>query len=113
MAYTTAAEGECTCGYGRGAAASDVTWQFTAIPDKPPTIALGQGAGRPGARGVAALSKCDPARLRSNVSWWRPDCLAGHVGLELRNVVANYAFEKSRRFAGNQPNSGHGGHSRL
>src|SRR6201987_77354 len=24
----------------RGAAASDVTWQFTAIPDKPPTIAL-------------------------------------------------------------------------
>jgi len=55
MAYTTAAEGECTCGYGRGAAASDVTWQFTAIPDKPPTIALGQGAGRPGARGVAAF----------------------------------------------------------
>src|SRR5262249_45845401 len=35
------------------------------------------------------------------------------VGLELRNVVANYAFEKSRRFAGNQPNSGHGDHSRL
>jgi uncharacterized protein (TIGR02302 family) len=24
----------------RGAAASDVTWQFTAIPDKPPTVAL-------------------------------------------------------------------------
>src|SRR4029434_7331444 len=24
----------------RGAAAGDVTWQFTAIPDKPPTIAL-------------------------------------------------------------------------
>jgi len=41
------------------------------------------------------------------------DCVAGHVGLELRNVVANYAFEKSRRFAGNQPNSGHGDHSRL
>src|SRR6516225_4003853 len=32
---------------------------------------------------------------------------------DLRNVVANYAFEKSRRFAGNQPNSGHGDHSRL
>jgi hypothetical protein len=29
----------------------------------------------------------------------RPDCMAGHVGLELRNVVANYPFEKSRRFA--------------
>jgi hypothetical protein len=24
----------------------------------------------------------------------RPDCVAGHVGLELRNVVANYCFEK-------------------
>jgi hypothetical protein len=23
----------------------------------------------------------------------RPDCVAGHVGLELRNVVANYLFE--------------------
>jgi len=43
----------------------------------------------------------------------RPDCVAGHVRFELRNVVANYAFEKSRRFAGNQPNSGHGDHSRL
>src|SRR5436190_7663860 len=32
---------------------------------------------------------------------------------DLRNVVANYPFEKSRRFAGNQPNSGHGDHSRL
>jgi uncharacterized protein DUF3489 len=26
------------------------------------------------------------------------DCVAGHVGLELRNVVANYAFESSRGF---------------
>src|SRR5262249_39626392 len=40
-------------------------------------------------------SKCDPARLRSNVSWWRPDCLAGVVGFELRNVGANYPFESS------------------
>ena len=44
---------------------------------------------------------------------WRLDCMAGHVRFELRNVVANYPFEKSRRFAGNQPNSGHGEHSRL
>src|SRR5215472_9092624 len=43
----------------------------------------------------------------------RRDCLAGHVRFELRNVVANYPFEKSRRFAGNEPNSGHGEHSRL
>ena len=26
------------------------------------------------------------------------DCVAGVVGLELRNVVANYPFERSRRF---------------
>ena len=28
----------------------------------------------------------------------RPDCLAGVGGLELRNVVAKYAFERSHRF---------------
>jgi len=38
--------------------------------------------------------------------------MAGHVRFELRNVVTNYPFEKSRRFAGNQPNFGHGDHSR-
>src|SRR5215510_16165691 len=43
----------------------------------------------------------------------RPDCLAGHVGLELRNVVANYPFESSRGFPGSKPNSGHRDHSRL
>jgi hypothetical protein len=30
----------------------------------------------------------------------RADCLPEVVGLELRNVVANYPFEKSRRFPG-------------
>jgi hypothetical protein len=28
----------------------------------------------------------------------RPDCMAGHVRLELRNVVAKYPFERSQRF---------------
>src|SRR5207249_8118205 len=28
----------------------------------------------------------------------RPDCVAGHGRLELRNVVANYPFERSLRF---------------
>jgi hypothetical protein len=28
----------------------------------------------------------------------RPDCVAGHVGLELRNVDAKYPFERSNRF---------------
>src|SRR5205807_6490182 len=32
---------------------------------------------------------------------------------DLTNVVANYPFEKSRRFGGIQPNFGHGDHSRL
>src|SRR6516165_12615676 len=34
----------------------------------------------------------------SHLSWWRTDCVAGHVRLELRNVVANYPFESSRGF---------------
>ena len=32
---------------------------------------------------------------------------------DLRNVVADYPFESSRRFPGSQPNSGHGDYSRL
>jgi hypothetical protein len=36
-----------------------------------------------------------------------------HVRLELRNVVANYPFEKSHRFAGILLNSGHRDNSRL
>ena len=43
----------------------------------------------------------------------RPDCVAGHVRLELRNVVANYPFERSHRFPVIQPNSGHGDYSRV
>ena len=41
------------------------------------------------------------------------DCVAGHVRLELRNVVANYPFESSRGFPRSEPNSGHADHSRL
>ena len=41
------------------------------------------------------------------------DCVAGHVKLELRNVVANYPFERSHRFAGIQPNLGHRDYSRA
>ena len=43
----------------------------------------------------------------------RPDCVAGQRGLELRNFVANYPFERSHRFAGSQANSGHRDDSRL
>src|SRR5437870_10172917 len=41
------------------------------------------------------------------------DCMAGHVRLELRNVAANYPFERSHRFAGIQPNSGDRDYSPL
>ena len=30
----------------------------------------------------------------------RPDCVAGHVRLELRNVAAKYPFERSHGFPG-------------
>ena len=39
--------------------------------------------------------------------------MAGHVRLELRNVGAKYPFERSPRFPGIQPNSGHRDYSRL
>jgi hypothetical protein len=43
----------------------------------------------------------------------RPDCVAEVIGFELRNVVANYHFERSHRFAGIQPNPDLRDHSRL
>ena len=43
----------------------------------------------------------------------RPDCLAGHVRLELRNVVAKYLFERSHGFPGIKLNSGYRDYSRL
>src|SRR6516225_9115429 len=37
------------------------------------------------------------------------DCVAGHVGFELRNVVANYRFERPHRFPEIASNSGRRG----
>jgi hypothetical protein len=54
--------------------------------------------------GVALSQKSDS---------WRPVCMAGHVGLELRNVVANYPFESSRGFPRSEPNFGRVDHSHL
>jgi hypothetical protein len=39
--------------------------------------------------------------------------VAGHVRFELRNVAANYLFERSHKFPGIQPNSGRRDYSRL
>jgi len=49
----------------------------------------------------------------SSQSAGRDDCVAGHVRLELRNVGANYPFERSHRFPGIKPNSGHRDYSRF
>jgi hypothetical protein len=54
-----------------------------------------------------------PPRPPSRVRWWRRDCVAGHARLELRNVGNNYPFERSHRFPGIKPNSGHRDYSRL
>jgi HAMP domain-containing protein len=45
--------------------------------------------------GAVVHDDCRAAHLRET------DCVAGHVGLELRNVDTNYRFERSHRFAGN------------
>jgi hypothetical protein len=58
---------------------------------------LGRAFQRPGADRLSGSSCACVDRLvaRAQRSHW----LAGHVRFELRNVVANYSFEKSRRFA--------------
>src|SRR5438128_9157414 len=57
--------------------------------------------------------RMEVVRRQCEIEPGETNCLAGHVRFELRNVVANYPFEKSRRFGGIQPNFGHGDHSRL
>ncbi len=64
-------------------------------------IILGRGGRMPG-----------PLRRRPTDDTRRPDCLAGHVGLELRNVVAKYPFERLHRFPVIRPNSGRRDYSR-
>jgi hypothetical protein len=62
-----------------------------------------------------AASPCCASMIIASylVTWWAlsfVSCgptvaqLVGHIGLELRNVVANYRFERWERFAGIQPN---------
>src|SRR5262252_6737973 len=62
------------------------------LPTMPPAIRCSKSANN----GVAAVSR--RFERCSHVSFGRPDCLAGHVELELRNVAAKYAFERSYRF---------------
>jgi hypothetical protein len=61
--------------------------------------------------GIAAIFE----HVQGSMAAWRflacPD--RGHVRLELRNVVAKYPYEKSCRFPGIQPNSGHRDYSHL
>jgi hypothetical protein len=51
--------------------------------------------------------------LACGFSSWRPDCVAGHVRFELRNVAANYPFERSHKFPEMKPNSGRRDYSCL
>jgi Bacterial extracellular solute-binding proteins, family 5 Middle len=68
---------------------------------------------REGAEGRPARAM-DPraTSCRMSLSSRETDCVAGHVGLELRNVAANYPFERPHRFPGTKPNSGHRDYSR-
>jgi hypothetical protein len=63
--------------------------------------------------GEQAIVGLSHVSLQTGHSPLRPDCLAGHVRLELRNVGANYPFERPHRFPRIQPNSGPRDYSRL
>src|SRR5262249_32876878 len=51
--------------------------------------------------------------VRAELGRMETHCLAGHVRFELRNVGANYPFERWHGFPGIKPNSGQGDYSRL
>jgi hypothetical protein len=65
---------------------------------------LAESSGDP----VSGTQFCNPDMTPTET-----DCVAGHVGLELKNVGKNYPFERSRRFPGDKPNRGHRDYSRL
>jgi hypothetical protein len=50
--------------------------------------------------GIGKIVSSSKIGTSSRAAQKRSDCLAEVVGLELRNVVANYPFERSRRFPG-------------
>src|SRR5262249_30307642 len=67
-------------------------------------------AGKPGCN---CLSAAGDRGWQTRSAPTETDYVAGHVGLELGNVIANYLSESSDRFAGIQPNSGLGDCSRI
>jgi hypothetical protein len=48
----------------------------------------------------AAETTYGVGRILGGLGSQRPDCMAGHVGLELRNVAANYPFERAQDLRG-------------
>jgi hypothetical protein len=62
-------------------------------------------------RPTAGRRTAPPAETNGEIS--ETDCVAGHVRFELRNVAANYPFERSHKFPEIQPNSGRRDYSRL
>jgi hypothetical protein len=105
------ADGRCGsyASIGRGQASTKIFRRYpqSALCSKNPARApLVTGHPRPSrARGRGRLFRTTSTR--------EADCVPGHVGLELRNVVANYPFERSHRFPGIKPNSGHRDYSPL
>src|SRR5262249_6921120 len=78
------------------------SWRMTFSPGPASFIRGRKSASPSNTRGGSRVPEWGPlGSVRGALSNERPY-------RDLRNVVANYALEKSRRFAGNQPNSGHG-----
>jgi len=97
-----------TIGKGHPQAAQKPRWTaiFVSMPDKPVPVIRDTTAELYHQAGTG------PVCLKAGHKPWRLDCLAGHIRFELRNVGANYPFERSRRFPGIKPNSGHRDYSR-
>jgi hypothetical protein len=95
---------ECYCAYRRHQGCHCINGDFGASPifgqlsDKPLLASIWlcgvSSSLAPGSQ--QALCRFPGSRL----SRGRPDCVAGVVGLELRNVAANYPFERAQDLRG-------------
>jgi hypothetical protein len=109
----SAAESLCTIAGGVPRGANTPCQTASSKPLRPASSAGGR-SGSEGRRGAGEIQPGSHTREiprrrafegHSHVSSRRPDCVAGHVGLELRNVVAKYLFEMPHGFPGIRPNS--------
>src|SRR5215831_964163 len=93
MPIVFAAQASVQCIRSKNETPKNAPWRQVAATAVSSPFAHTETTSYPRNAAVPRRSEC-----RSHLTRWRPDWLAGHIRFELRNVVAQYPFERSHRF---------------